>query len=190
MKPSESRNPSSTDELEEALAIAMRWKDEPRIGFAPGISLGILSRALLDSRVELIQASAPIASESGRGICPACYRFKARNADDCAAGDCSKWHAVRDKEADADCAAFKNKTGYYSPAPAAKQDDAACLDWLEAHHTLHRNVEILYVVDGYEVTVMHEDGVHELSPRAHGATLREAISAAMRSHSERGGEVK
>jgi hypothetical protein len=55
-------------------------------------------------------------------------------------------------------------------------DDKARLDWFEMRHTLHWHVEILYVVDGYELTVMLED-----SPRAtyHGAGLREAIDKAI-----------
>lgn len=44
-------------ELDEALEMAMRWKDEPTTSFAPNRVLGILSRALLDSRVELINAA-------------------------------------------------------------------------------------------------------------------------------------
>jgi hypothetical protein len=51
--------------------------------------------------------------------------------------------------------------------------------WLEKHSTLHTRVEILYVVDGYEVQVLHEDGVTELSPRFHGETLAAAIDAAI-----------
>lgn len=35
--------------------------------------------------------------------CPDCKRKKARSADDCAAGLCPKWYAVRDPEAAADC---------------------------------------------------------------------------------------
>lgn len=35
--------------------------------------------------------------------CPDCYRPKARSADDCAAGCCSKWYAVRDKDAAVEC---------------------------------------------------------------------------------------
>jgi len=57
--------------------------------------------------------------------------------------------------------------------------DKARLDWLEKHHTLHTQVEILYVVDGYEVTLMHEDGINELSPHFRGDDLRAAIDAAM-----------
>lgn len=62
---------------------------------------------------------------------------------------------------------------------AQRVKDAKRLDWLEEHHTLHKQVEILYVVDGYEVTLMHEDGLTELSPRFHGETLRAAIDKAM-----------
>lgn len=55
-----------------------------------------------------------------------------------------------------------------------------CLQWLEDNCTLHKSVEILYVVDGYEVQVMHEDGVTELSPRFHGETLASAIGKAIK----------
>lgn len=53
------------------------------------------------------------------------------------------------------------------------------LDWLETRSTLHTGVEILYVVDGYEVTVMHEDGVTELTAPARGDTLLAAIQSAL-----------
>lgn len=36
-------------------------------------------------------------------ICPDCGRKKAKSADDCAAGLCPKWYAIRDKEAAKDC---------------------------------------------------------------------------------------
>ncbi len=63
--------------------------------------------------------------------------------------------------------------------------DAARLKWLEDQNTLHKRVEILYVVDGYEVQVMHEDGVTELSPSFRGATLGYAIDAAIRALPQR-----
>jgi hypothetical protein len=66
---------------------------------------------------------APVPVGDGRPVCPDCYRFKARNADDCAAGDCSKWHAVRDQEAVRDCKQFHDKTGYYAK-PSVPADDA------------------------------------------------------------------
>ena len=57
--------------------------------------------------------------------------------------------------------------------------DTERLTWLEDNHTLHKSVEIIYVVDGYQVTLMHEDGVTELSPRFQGHDLRSAIDAAL-----------
>jgi hypothetical protein len=63
--------------------------------------------------------------------------------------------------------------------PGARED-AARLDWLENNHTLHKSVEIVYVVDGYQVCLLHEDGVTELSPKFEGHDLRSAIDEAMR----------
>ena len=65
-------------------------------------------------------------------------------------------------------------------APALDKSDKDRLDWLEANHTLHQSVEITYVVDGYDVVLLHEDGISELSPRFHGDDLREAIDKAMK----------
>jgi hypothetical protein len=56
--------------------------------------------------------------------------------------------------------------------------DAKRLDWLESNHTLHRSVEVLYVVDGYEVQLTHDDS--PIGPCHHGETLRQAIDAAIR----------
>jgi hypothetical protein len=56
---------------------------------------------------------------------------------------------------------------------------SARMEWLEGKSTLHTSVEILYVVDGYEVVVLHEDGVTEVSPRFHGETLAAAIDKAI-----------
>lgn len=64
------------------------------------------------------------------------------------------------------------------PAPAGRPDDKARLDWLQAQLTLHRTVAMLYVVDGYIVQHM-EDG-DEVSDVFKGATLADAIDAAMR----------
>ena len=55
--------------------------------------------------------------------------------------------------------------------------------WLESNSTLHERVEILYVVDGYEVQVMHEDGVTAITPAYRGETIREAIDRAMQATS-------
>ena len=57
--------------------------------------------------------------------------------------------------------------------------DAERLDWLERNHTLHQSVEIIYVVDGYEVQIVDEDGFTNLSPAFHGADLRSAIDSAI-----------
>jgi antibiotic biosynthesis monooxygenase (ABM) superfamily enzyme len=56
--------------------------------------------------------------------------------------------------------------------------DAEILDWLEQNHTLHHQVEILYVVDGYEVTITR-DGDPIPSLQWKGESLREACSYAM-----------
>jgi hypothetical protein len=52
------------------------------------------------------------------------------------------------------------------------------LDWLERRHTLHNSVDIVHVVDGYEVHVTEKDG-NDLICEVHGETLREAIDRAM-----------
>ena len=55
--------------------------------------------------------------------------------------------------------------------------DTARLNWMEKNHTLHRCVEILYVVDGYEVQITHDD--FPVGPAYSGETMRAAIDAAM-----------
>ncbi len=62
---------------------------------------------------------------------------------------------------------------------ATIEGDDARFAWLEANSTLHKRVEILYVVDGYEVQIWHEDGITKLSPTYWGATLRAAIDKAL-----------
>lgn len=54
------------------------------------------------------------------------------------------------------------------------------LNWIESHTTLHRSVEILYVVDGYEVTVSDSTFGRAWEKTFHGPSFREAIDAAMR----------
>lgn len=56
--------------------------------------------------------------------------------------------------------------------------DAERLQWLADRSTLHEFVEILYVVDGYEVTIVDES--ETVLVEAHGVTLGEAIDAAAR----------
>ena len=63
--------------------------------------------------------------------------------------------------------------------------DADILDWLERNHTLHRAVEVLYVVDGYQVEITHDDS--RVAGPWHGETLREAYSEAMK-HYDRDAE--
>lgn len=58
--------------------------------------------------------------------------------------------------------------------------DGQMIDWLERMHTLHQQVEILYVVDGYEITVTH-DGEPIFGQRWRGENLREALTKALRS---------
>lgn len=50
------------------------------------------------------------------------------------------------------------------------------LQWLEDQHTLHKSVEILYVVDGYEV--QHTYDGDPVGPAFHGETLSAAIDTA------------
>jgi hypothetical protein len=57
--------------------------------------------------------------------------------------------------------------------------DARRLDWIEAQLTLHSDVEMLYVVDGYEVQhIVQGDGAI-VTTCAHGEDLRAAIDAAI-----------
>ncbi len=58
-------------------------------------------------------------------------------------------------------------------------NDLLIVDWVEAHSRLHETVEILYVVDGYEVQITMDRGPVEVYGPYRGATLREAFAAAM-----------
>jgi len=53
------------------------------------------------------------------------------------------------------------------------------LTWLESKLGLHTGVDLLYVVDGYEVEVSDHDGGNIVC-RGRGSTLRAAIEQAMR----------
>lgn len=57
------------------------------------------------------------------------------------------------------------------------QRDALCLQWLEDCHTLHREVEITYVVDGYQVEVVMDTGASVAGPWF-GLTLADALDTA------------
>lgn len=58
-----------------------------------------------------------------------------------------------------------------------KFTDAEMLDFLQRHHTLHKKVDFLYVVDGYEAVVTWDD--EPMSPVFKGLTLREALEELM-----------
>jgi hypothetical protein len=67
-------------------------------------------------------------SDAAQGLerCPdGCYRPKARNAADCAAGCCSKWYAVRDSEAAAECS--KLAAFWTPPSPPVRVDEPRIL---------------------------------------------------------------
>ncbi|WP_199918300.1 hypothetical protein [Pseudomonas veronii] len=55
--------------------------------------------------------------------------------------------------------------------------DAEMLDYLQRHHTLHKKVDFLYVVDGYEAVVTWDD--EPMSPVFKGSTLRDALAEMM-----------
>jgi HD superfamily phosphohydrolase YqeK len=55
--------------------------------------------------------------------------------------------------------------------------DAEILEFLNRHTTLHKQVEVLYVVDGYEATVNWDDS--PMVPPAKGLTYRDALVALM-----------
>lgn len=55
--------------------------------------------------------------------------------------------------------------------------DTEMLNFIAQNTTLHRQVELLYVVDGHEACVNHDD--HPLSPVYKGATVRDALCAQM-----------
>lgn len=50
------------------------------------------------------------------------------------------------------------------------------LQWIEDHTTLHMTVALLYVVDGYELTLQY-DGSPVFAP-FHGETVADAVEAA------------
>lgn len=61
--------------------------------------------------------------------------------------------------------------------------DSERLDWYQAQHTLHRSLEVLYVVDGYELSIMADDGDRVLATYK-SETLRDAIDQAIRAQSD------
>ena len=96
-----------------------------------------------------------------------------------------KFAALIQQQMEADgwrqCAVGQGTTQFCSMAEEFRKDSERRKDaikWLEDNHPLHTSVEILYVVDGYEVTVMHENGVTPLSKTYRGETLLTAIDQA------------
>lgn len=63
------------------------------------------------------------------------------------------------------------------PQPPSAQEK---LEWLQKANTLHRQVNILYVVDGYEVILTWDEKA--ISEAFHGQTVEEAIEKAMAGH--------
>lgn len=61
-----------------------------------------------------------------------------------------------------------------------RKRDQDRLNWIESQTTLHRSVDILYVVDGYAVTVIDSTFGRAWEKTFHGTSFREAIDAAMR----------
>lgn len=70
-----------------------------------------------------------------------------------------------------------------TPNEATKElmEDKARLDWYENNSTLHKEIEILYLVDCYEVTLINDRNGTQQSYR--GDSLRTAISNAMKQDS-------
>ena len=70
----------------------------------------------------------------------------------------------------------------------ADPSDAERLDWYESKHTLHKDLELLYVVDGYELSIMDQDGQKVVACYS-GKNIRECIDAAMREEIMERGEA-
>jgi hypothetical protein len=122
----------------EAAKAAEDWQHLNAFGYAPGnymhkcqackTVVGDLDKRAITCRPcakKAFAASKAADPPAGRAVCPDCFRFKARNADDCAAGDCSKWYAVMDNEADLDCKHFREKTGYFAHSKALNPQPVA-----------------------------------------------------------------
>lgn len=60
----------------------------------------------------------------------------------------------------------------------------AALKWIEKHSTLHTSVDILYVIDGYQVRVTHEGSYTPNGRSFQGETVEEACALAIREAKE------
>lgn len=95
----------ASDALYEA-AIAADVEPKVAAGHAHNINNAMIAlQGTVDASLSRLDIAAKsLDSPDKLVVCPdGCWRPKARNADDCAAGCCSKWYAVRDPEADAEC---------------------------------------------------------------------------------------
>ena len=56
--------------------------------------------------------------------------------------------------------------------------DSDIIEWIEDNTTLHKQVECVYVVDGYEVSITYDDSI--IKGPYFGDTLREAYYKAIK----------
>jgi len=107
----------------------------------------------------------------GRSIAKISYRIQ---QDAVAKADARRLAACWNAAIGLDTEAIESGPDAYGKELAAARTRA---DWLQRMHTLHRAVEMLYVVDGYHVTLTW-DGT-PISSDYHGETLDAAIDKAM-----------
>jgi hypothetical protein len=70
----------------------------------------LLNQRYTDTGDTLARKAASIIEDALlRETCPDCGRNKARDVNDVSAGDCPKWWAIRDSEADVDCQRYIRK---------------------------------------------------------------------------------
>jgi hypothetical protein len=91
--------------------------------------------------------------------------------------DPQELQAVSDNPAPAQTLAITQPAIEGELMPRYKFTDAEMLDYIQRHHTLHKTIGFLYVVDGYHATVMWDDS--PMSEDFKGETLRGAIDAMM-----------
>ncbi|HGY3910824.1 TPA: hypothetical protein ACNVX4_006399 [Pseudomonas aeruginosa] len=74
--------------------------------------------------------------------------------------------------------AFQSSVAKEGEVPEKRNfTDTEMLDFLERHHTLHKKIDFLYLVDGYEAVVTWDD--KPLSPVYKGSSLRDALNELM-----------
>jgi hypothetical protein len=77
---------------------------------------------------------------------------------------------------DAKIAALESANAALKERLAAVEKDTERLDWYEVQHGLHTAVEVLYVVDGYDLSLTYNG---DSTAEFHGDTVRVAIDAAI-----------